>query len=95
MFERDGLPDITPGEILNYRLGFNVYTSVISERQAWAYSGDLGVLVPGSQSPYGKFTYPYELASGDWLFQEDENRSGNGDFEISGSYKMTLMGPQK
>ena len=32
MFETKGLADITPGEVLTYRLGYNIYTSVISNR---------------------------------------------------------------
>ena len=46
LFEVEGLADIRPGAILSYRLGFNVYPSVIAERQTWAYSDDLTVLIP-------------------------------------------------
>ena len=87
----EGLADIRPGEILTYRLGFNVYPSVITERQTWAYSDELTVLIPARQSPYGKFTYPYQFAKGDYPLTD----SGDGDFEISGGYQMTLVSPQK
>ena len=89
LFEVEGLADIRPGEILTYRLGFNVYPSVITERQTWAYSDELTVLIPARQSPYGKFTYPYQFAKGDYPLTD----SGDGDFEISGGYQMTLVSP--
>lgn len=46
MFESEGLADIKLGATLTYRIGFNVYPSVVAEREVWAYSDDLTVVIP-------------------------------------------------
>ena len=55
------MPEIIAGEMLNYRNGFGVYPSVTGNEIVSAHSDDLSVLIPGQQSPIGKFTFPYEL----------------------------------
>lgn len=54
----------------------------------WAYSDDNKFLVPEKQSQYGKYTFPYEFARGELP------KTGNDDYEMSGSYKMILEAPQ-
>lgn len=90
MFNVDGLTAILPGEILNYRVGFNVYADVVSEAEVSSFSNDLGALIPAKQSPYGKYTYPYDFASGEYTLV-----GGNDSYEMEGYYRMTLISPQQ
>ena len=47
--------DINPGQIINYRVGFNIYDDQFGERKSWAYSETLSGELPRQQSLTGTY----------------------------------------